>query len=213
MSNACLASHWFFSPPFGGIRTIGVTPGASEPEVAICRRLSMYCRPSRSARGSQKLCSISNTTPSYFETLSANAASISAGENVVKAGSPASSARITPLRCGISATLVLPTTSHATKSRGHLRAPPAFDNHGNRFIPSRRCPRATRCIPFSAHPFTERTTPAPSERLTITDDQIRESLEGAQLKIQRARATDLTIFRRASSPPSHSAGDRNAPAG
>ena len=30
--------------------------------------------------------------------------------------------------------------------------------------------------------------------LSITDDQIRESLEGAQLKLQRERGTDLTIF-------------------
>jgi 4-oxalmesaconate hydratase len=30
--------------------------------------------------------------------------------------------------------------------------------------------------------------------LDITDDQIRESLEGAQLRIQRERGTDLTIF-------------------
>ncbi len=36
---------------------------------------------------------------------------------------------------------------------------------------------------------------APSRgSLGITDDQIRESLEGAQLKIQRERGTDLTIF-------------------
>jgi len=28
----------------------------------------------------------------------------------------------------------------------------------------------------------------------ISDDQIRESLENAQLKLQRARGTDLTIF-------------------
>jgi 4-oxalmesaconate hydratase len=31
----------------------------------------------------------------------------------------------------------------------------------------------------------------------ISDDQIRDSLENAQLKLQRARGTDLTIF----SPP------------
>ena len=31
-------------------------------------------------------------------------------------------------------------------------------------------------------------------RSSISDDQIRESLEGAQLKIQRERGTDLTIF-------------------
>ena len=30
--------------------------------------------------------------------------------------------------------------------------------------------------------------------LNITDDQIRESLEGAQLKMQRERGSDLTIF-------------------
>ncbi|HEY5637494.1 MAG TPA: amidohydrolase family protein, partial [Burkholderiales bacterium] len=30
--------------------------------------------------------------------------------------------------------------------------------------------------------------------ITITDDQIRESLEGAQLKLQRERGTDLTLF-------------------
>ena len=36
---------------------------------------------------------------------------------------------------------------------------------------------------------------APSKgSLGISDDQIRESLEGAQLKIQRERGTDLTIF-------------------
>ncbi|MDD9980747.1 MAG: amidohydrolase, partial [Gammaproteobacteria bacterium] len=30
--------------------------------------------------------------------------------------------------------------------------------------------------------------------LHVTDDQIRESLEGAQLRLQRERGTDLTIF-------------------
>ena len=34
----------------------------------------------------------------------------------------------------------------------------------------------------------------PPEALKITDDQIRESLENAQLKFQRERGTDLTIF-------------------
>jgi 4-oxalmesaconate hydratase len=41
----------------------------------------------------------------------------------------------------------------------------------------------------------ERGKPAPSKgSLAISDDQIRESLEAAQLKIQRERGTDLTIF-------------------
>ena len=30
--------------------------------------------------------------------------------------------------------------------------------------------------------------------LKVTDDEIRESLEGAQLKLQRERGTDVTIF-------------------
>jgi 4-oxalmesaconate hydratase len=34
----------------------------------------------------------------------------------------------------------------------------------------------------------------PAETLNISDDQIRESLESAQLKLQRERGTDLTIF-------------------
>ena len=49
MSSTCLACHCAFSAPFGGIRTIGVTAGASEPDCAICRRLSMYCSESRNA--------------------------------------------------------------------------------------------------------------------------------------------------------------------
>ena len=39
--------------------------------------------------------------------------------------------------------------------------------------------------------------PSPShskETLNISDDQIRESLENAQLKLQRERQIDLTIF-------------------
>jgi 4-oxalmesaconate hydratase len=36
--------------------------------------------------------------------------------------------------------------------------------------------------------------PPENPRLDISDDEIRESLEGAQLRIQRERGTDLTIF-------------------
>src|SRR5215469_18116941 len=35
---------------------------------------------------------------------------------------------------------------------------------------------------------------SPSGAPNITDDQIRESLENAQLKFQRERGTDVTIF-------------------
>src|SRR5215475_11957859 len=88
------------------MRTIGVTEGASEPDLANWPRLSMYCRLSRSARMSHGLCSISYTMPSYFAADIAIAVSGSAWQNDVNAGLPASSARITPFKRGISAMLV-----------------------------------------------------------------------------------------------------------
>ncbi|HUN26715.1 MAG TPA: amidohydrolase family protein [Steroidobacteraceae bacterium] len=48
--------------------------------------------------------------------------------------------------------------------------------------------------------------PTPA-RLAVSDDQIRESLEGAQLKFQRARGTDLTIFSPRASAMAHHIGD------
>jgi 4-oxalmesaconate hydratase len=56
--------------------------------------------------------------------------------------------------------------------------------------------------PAKLHAFRDRQLSAladPSRRPTtanigITDDEIRQSLEGAQLKIQRERGTDVTIF-------------------
>ena len=47
---------------------------------------------------------------------------------------------------------------------------------------------------------------APKELPKISDDQIRESLEGAQLKLQRARGTDLTIFSPRASAMAHHIG-------
>src|ERR1700741_5124535 len=43
--------------------------------------------------------------------------------------------------------------------------------------------------------------------LRISDDQIRESLENAQLKLQRERGTDLTIFSPRASAMAHHIGD------
>ena len=43
--------------------------------------------------------------------------------------------------------------------------------------------------------------------LKISDDQIRESLEGAQLKFQRERGTDLTIFSPRASAMAHHSGN------
>ncbi len=48
--------------------------------------------------------------------------------------------------------------------------------------------------------------PAPAQ-LRISDDQIRESLEGAQLKFQRERGTDLTIFSPRASAMAHHIGN------
>jgi 4-oxalmesaconate hydratase len=49
----------------------------------------------------------------------------------------------------------------------------------------------------------KRAIPAPH----ISDDQIRESLEGAQLKLQRERGADLTIFSPRASAMAHHIGD------
>src|SRR5512137_2876904 len=45
--------------------------------------------------------------------------------------------------------------------------------------------------------------------LKIGDDQIRESLEKAQLKFQRERGTDVTIFSPRASAMAHHIGDAN----
>ena len=51
--------------------------------------------------------------------------------------------------------------------------------------------------------------PAPSDKLNISDDQIRGSLEGAQLKLQRERGTDLTIFSPRASAMAHHIGNES----
>ncbi|MCC7412722.1 MAG: amidohydrolase [Gammaproteobacteria bacterium] len=48
---------------------------------------------------------------------------------------------------------------------------------------------------------------APQRGPAIADDQIRESLEGAQLRLQRERGTDLTIFSPRASAMAHHVGD------
>ena len=92
-----------FSPRASGMGHHVGDEAVSLEWTAICRRSRRYCRQSRRTRMSYGLCSISNTTPSNFAVLIANAESTSAGWKHVKAGCPASSARITPLRRGRSA--------------------------------------------------------------------------------------------------------------
>ncbi len=50
-------------------------------------------------------------------------------------------------------------------------------------------------------------TARPTGKPVISDDEIRESLEGAQLKLQRERGTDLTIFSPRASFMAHHIGD------
>src|SRR6516164_768169 len=45
--------------------------------------------------------------------------------------------------------------------------------------------------------------------LKMSDDEIRESIEGAQLKLQRERGTDLTIFSPRASGMGHHIGDES----
>src|ERR1700693_2947440 len=45
--------------------------------------------------------------------------------------------------------------------------------------------------------------------LRVSDDEIRESLEGAQLKLQRERGTDITIFSPRAMGMSHHIGDES----
>ena len=70
--------------------------------------------------------------------------------------------------------------------------------------------------PQQLHDFRKKQTEAIGHgehlspgNLNITDDQIRESLEGAQLKLQRSRGTDLTIFSPRAAGMSHHIGDEH----
>ena len=48
---------------------------------------------------------------------------------------------------------------------------------------------------------------SPPSRPTITDDEIRETIAGGQLKVQRERGTDLTIFSPRAAGMGHHLGD------
>ena len=55
--------------------------------------------------------------------------------------------------------------------------------------------------------FESRGTAPAKSALKISDDQVRASLEGAQLKLQRERGTDLTIFSPRAAGMAHHIGD------
>ena len=48
---------------------------------------------------------------------------------------------------------------------------------------------------------------APPKMAPVSDDQLRESVEGAQLKLQRERGTEFTIFSPRASGMGHHVGD------
>ena len=55
--------------------------------------------------------------------------------------------------------------------------------------------------------FESRGAAPAKSALKISDDQVRASLEGAQLKLQRERSTDLTIFSPRAAGMAHHIGD------
>jgi 4-oxalmesaconate hydratase len=71
--------------------------------------------------------------------------------------------------------------------------------------------------PKALHDFRARQIAAVKEKsalptkasLTVSDDEIREGIEGAQLKLQRERGTDLTIFSPRASGMGHHIGDES----
>jgi 4-oxalmesaconate hydratase len=108
------------------------------------------------------------------------------------------------------------------------RSPPLFDNRAKpRSIrPSNPCSDVAMIIDCHGHYTTEpddlkrfrqeqtkavqnKTAPPLRASLKISDDQIRDSLEGAQLKLQRERGTDLTIFSPRASGMGHHIGDES----
>ncbi|MBT4671020.1 MAG: amidohydrolase family protein, partial [Rhodospirillaceae bacterium] len=56
--------------------------------------------------------------------------------------------------------------------------------------------------------YNDTSLPSPDKmQLQVSDDQVRDSLEGAQLKLQSERGTDLTIFSPRASAMGHHEGD------
>ena len=55
--------------------------------------------------------------------------------------------------------------------------------------------------------FESRGAAPAKSALKISDDQVRASLEGAQLKLQRERGTDVTIFSPRAAGMAHHVGD------
>ena len=83
-----------------------------------------------------------------------------------------------------------------------------IDCHGH-YTTSPRQHEAWRTQQVEAHAAGT----APPPRPAITDDEIRETITGGQLKVQRERGTDLTIFcaRLRHGPSSRRCDDQRSP--
>src|SRR5687768_6972871 len=55
--------------------------------------------------------------------------------------------------------------------------------------------------------LSDPSRPRDEGTIQISDDEIRQSLEGAQLRLQRERGTDVTIFSPRASSMAHHVGD------
>ena len=83
-----------------------------------------------------------------------------------------------------------------------------IDCHGH-YTTSPRQHEGWRGEQIEAH----RAGKPPPERPTITDDEIRESIANGQLKVQRERGTDLTIFSPRAAGMGHHLGDASTSEG
>ncbi|HXC30826.1 MAG TPA: amidohydrolase family protein, partial [Stellaceae bacterium] len=77
-----------------------------------------------------------------------------------------------------------------------------IDCHGH-YTTSPKQHEAWRTQQIEAHAAGQ----APPPRPAMTDDEIRETITGGQLKVQRERGTDLTIFSPRAAGMGHHLGD------
>src|SRR5262249_37494637 len=157
-----------------------------------------------------------------FEVASATAVDTSAGAKQVSACWPFSSARMIPLSRGSSAICPTPIAG----ARYAIGAPAWFDNRRPRssielpktyaiFLMIIDCHGHYTTEPKALQRFRKEQTAAVKDKtalpsrasLKISDDEIRESIEQNQLRIQRERGTDLTIFSPRASGMGHHIGD------
>ena len=132
-------------------------------------------------------------------------------------GAPTGRTRISPRTCPTTASWSISSRRFArTRRCGSAfswitrRACIGADTHDHR-LPRSLHHRARRAAEISRRADRRPERPASTVPLSaqakISDDEIRDSLENAQLKLQRARGTDLTIFSPRASAMAHHIGN------